>query len=46
MTMPLSHAFLLFTACAIRNGAKPLVGYQTADDMAKARREGRRFVMV
>lgn len=44
--MPLSHAFLLFTACAVRNGAKPVIGYQSADDLAQARREGRRFVML
>ena len=44
--MPLSHAFLLFTACAVRNGAKPVIGYQTADDIVTARREGRRFIML
>jgi hypothetical protein len=46
LTMPLNEAFLLFTACAIRNGAVPVCGYEMQEEVKALRSSGKSWRML
>lgn len=46
LTMPLTHAFLLFTACAVRNGAETVCGYEMQEEVKALRASGKSWRVI
>ena len=40
---PVKTGFALFTACAVRNGAKPILTYDDQDRIEQMKRDGKTF---
>lgn len=46
LTMPLTHAFLVFAAAAVRNGAVMSIPYEAEDRLEEARKAGKTYVLL
>lgn len=46
ITMNLRIGFIIFAAAACRNGAKMAIPYEAEDRLAKARAEGKNFIIL